>query len=107
MGTNCALLVANVFMFCYERYFMLYLSDNNQDVVVVEAFNSTSRHLDGLLTINTPYFKQMVSQIYPTELQLNKANSFDTEAPFLLDWSIKNDIVSSEIYDKQDDLNLK
>ena len=25
----------------------------------------------------------MVSQIYPTELQLNKANSSDTEAPFL------------------------
>ena len=76
MGTNCAPLVANLFMFCYERYFMLYLSDNNQDAVVVEGFNSTSRHLDGLLTIDN--FKQMLSQIYPTELQLNKANFFDT-----------------------------
>ena len=106
MDTNCAPLVAYLFMFCYEGYFMLYLSDNNQDgVVVVDTFNSTSRHLDGLLTINN--FKQMVSQIYPTELQLNKANSFDTEAPFLLDLSIKNGIVSSEIYDKQDDFNFE
>ena len=52
---------------------------------VVGAFNSTSRYwyLDDLLNIDNPYFEQMVSQIYPTELQLNKANSFDTEAPFL------------------------
>ena len=39
----------------------------------------------------------MVGRIYPTELQLNKANSFDTEAPFLdLNLSIKNGIVSSK-----------
>ena len=43
----------------------------------------------------------MVGQIYPTELQLNKANSFDTDAPFLdLNLSKTNDIVSSKIYDK-------
>ena len=39
--------------------------------------------LDDLLNIDNPYFKQMISQMYPTELKLNKANSFDTEAPFL------------------------
>ena len=44
---------------------------------------STSRYLDDLLNIDNPYFEQMVGQIYPTELQLNKANSSDTEAPFL------------------------
>ena len=37
---------------------------------------------DDLLNVDNPYFEQMVSQIYPTELQLNKTNSFDTEAPF-------------------------
>ena len=67
MGTNCAPLVADLFLFCYERDFML--SDNNQ-TDIIEAFNSTSRHLDDLLTIDNPYFKQMVGQIYPTELQL-------------------------------------
>ena len=47
----------------------------------------------------------MVGQIYPTELQLIKANSSDSEAPLLdLNLSITNGIVSSKIYDKRDDL---
>ena len=49
----------------------------------------------------------MEGQIYPTELQLDKANSSDTEAPFLdLNLSITNGIVSSKIYDKRDDFNF-
>ena len=107
MGTNCAPLVADLFLFCYERDFMLSLSDNNQ-TDIIEAFSSTSRYLDDLLNIENPYFGQMVGQIYPTELQLNKANSSDTEAPFLdLNLSITNGIVSSKIYDKRDDFNFE
>ena len=50
----------------------------------------------------------MLGQIYPAELQLNKANSSDTEASFLeLNLSITNGIVSSKIYDKQDDFNFE
>ena len=60
---------------------MLSLSDKNQ-TGIIEAFNSTSRYLNYLLNIYNPYFEQMVDQIYFTELQLNKANSSDTEAPF-------------------------
>ena len=82
MGTNCAPPVADLFLFCYERDFMLSLSDNNQ-ADVVKAFNSTSRYLDGLLNIDNIYFEHTVSQIYSTELQLNTANSLDTEAPCL------------------------
>ena len=48
--TNCAPLVADLFLFCYERNFMLSLSDNNQ-TDIIEAFNSTSRYLDDLLNI--------------------------------------------------------
>ena len=48
----------------------------------------------------------MVGQIYHTELQLNNANSSDSEAPFL-DLSIMNDIVSSKIYDRRDDFNFE
>ena len=93
MGTNCAPLVADLFLFCYERDFILSLSDNNQ-TDIIEAFNSTSRYLDDLLNIANQYFEQIVGQIYPTELQLNKANSSDTEAPFLdFNLSITNDIV--------------
>ena len=107
VGTNCAPLVADLFMFCYERDFMLSLSDNNQ-AHTIEAFNSTSRYLDDLLNIDNPYFEQMVGLIYPNELQLNKANSSDTEASFLyLNLSITNGIVSSKIYDKRDDFNFE
>ena len=67
MGTNCAPLVAQLLLFCYERDFMLSLSDNNQ-TDNIEVFNSTIRYLDDLLNIDNPYFEQMVDQIYPTEL---------------------------------------
>ena len=61
---------------------MTSLSDDNQ-ADIIEAFNSTSRYLDDLLNFDSPYFEGMVNQIYPPELQLNKANTSDTEAPFL------------------------
>ena len=82
MGTNCAPLVADLFLFCYERDFMVYLSDDNQ-ADIIDAFNTTSRYLDDILNINYVYFDNMVSQIYPLELQLYKAYTFDTEAAFL------------------------
>ena len=80
MDTNCAPFVADLFLFCYERDFMKDLSSDNQ-ADVIKAFNSTSRYLDDLLNIDNPYFEGMVNQIYPSELQLNKANTSDTEAP--------------------------
>ena len=72
-------------------------NNDNQDHVI-EAFNSTSRYLDDLLNIDNPYFEGMVKHIYPPELQLNKANNTDTEAPFLgLYLSVANGFVSSKI----------
>ena len=80
MGTNCAPLVADLFLFCYERDFIMSLSDDKQ-ADVIDAFNTTSRYLD-ILNINNVYFDNMVSQIYPSELQLNTANTSDSEATF-------------------------
>ena len=49
----------------------------------------------------------MVDRIYPTELQLNRANSSDTKAPFLdLNLCISNGTVSTKIYDKRDDFDF-
>ena len=81
LGTNCAPLVADLFLFCYERDIMKDLSSDNQ-ADVIKAFNSTSRYLDDLLNIDHPYFEGMVNQIYPSELLLNKASTSDTKAPF-------------------------
>ena len=80
---------------------MMSLSDDKQ-ADVIDAFNTTSRYLDDILNINNVYF-DMVNQIYPSALQLNKANTSDTEAPFLdLHLSISNDIVSTKIYEVLD-----
>ena len=106
MGTNCAPIVAVLFLFCYERDFMMSLSDVKQ-AEIIEAFKSASRYLDDLLNIDNPYFEGMVNHIYPPELQLNKAN---TEAPFFdLHLSISNVFFfffSSKIYDKRDDFDF-
>ena len=77
MGTNCVPLVADTFLFCYERDFMSLSEDTQSDVI--EAFSSTSRYLDDLLNIDNNFFDSMVNRIYPSELQLNKANVSDTE----------------------------
>ena len=77
MGINCPPLVADLFLFCYERDIMMSLSDDKQ-ADVIDAFNTTPRYLDDILNINSAYFDNMVSQIYPSELQLNKANTSDT-----------------------------
>ena len=63
MGTNCAPLVADLFMFCYERKIVMSLSDDKQ-ADVIDALNTTSRYLDDILNINNIYFDNMVSQIY-------------------------------------------
>ena len=65
--------------------------------------------MDDILNIYNVYFDNMVSQIYPLELQLNKANTSDTDATFLdLHLSISNDIVSTKrVYDKCDDFDFE
>ena len=64
--------------------------------------------MDHILNINDVYFDNKVSQIYPSELQLNKSNTSNTEAAFLnLHLSISNDIVSTKIYDKLDDFDFE
>ena len=58
------------------------LSDK-KDADIIDDFNTTSRYLDEILNINNVYFDNMVCQIYPSELRLNKANTSDIKALFL------------------------
>ena len=64
MGTNCASLVADLFLFCYERDFMMSLSDDKQ-ADIIDAFNTISRYLDDILNINNVYFDNMVKSTIP------------------------------------------
>ena len=50
MGTNCARLVADLFLFCYERDFMMSLFGDYQ-ADVIDAFKTTSRYFDVFLTL--------------------------------------------------------
>ena len=81
MRINCAPLVADLFLFCYERDFMMSLSGEKQ-ADISDAFNTTSRYLDDIINIINVNFDTKVSQIYPSKLQLMKANTSDTEAVF-------------------------
>ena len=63
---------------------------------IILAFNTTSRYLNDILNINNICSYNMVSYIYHAELQLNKANTFDT-----------NDLVSTKNYGKRDDFDFE
>ena len=82
MSTNCAPTVADLFLFCYDRDFMMSFSDDRQ-ADIIDSFNTISRYSDDILNINNVYFDNIVSQIYHSELQLNKASTCDTEATSL------------------------
>ena len=82
------------------------LSDDKQ-ADIIDAFNTSSRYLDYILNINNVCFDNMVGQIYISELQLNKANTSDTEAAFqTCICQISNDIVSTKVYDERDDFDF-
>ena len=106
LGTDCAPFVADLFLFCYERDFMLSLSEDNQSDVI-EAFNSTSLYLDDLLNIDNNFFDSMVNCIYPSGPRSNKTNVSDNEASFLdFHLSISDGFVKTKIYDKRDDFDF-
>ena len=72
-----------------------------------DKFNDTSRYLDDIFIIDNPAFAEHIPDIYPRELQLNKANTSDEEKSFF-DLNIKvigNNIYTS-VYDKRDDFGF-
>ena len=82
MGTNCALLIADLLPYSYEWDFM----SNHQKSKrfdIIDKFNDTSRYHADIFTIDNLAFAEHIPYIYPRELQLNKANTSDTETSFL------------------------
>ena len=97
MGIKCVPLVGALFLFCYERDFILSLSEDTQSDVI-DAFSTTSRYLDDLLNIDNNFLDRMVNRIYPSELQLNKANVSHIKASFFdLNLSISDGFVKTRI----------
>ena len=68
--------IADVFLYCYERDYMSNLHETKR-FDLIDKFNDTSRYLDDIFTIDNPAFAEHIPDIYPRELQLNKANTSD------------------------------
>ena len=105
MGTNCAPLIADLFLYCYERDFMsdLHISKRHD---LQDMFNDTSRYLADIFTIDNPEFEKCIPDIYPAELQLNKANTSDKDTSFLdLNIKVIGSDIHTSVYDKRDDFD--
>ena len=103
MDTNCAPLIADLFLYCYERDFISNLHKSKRHDLI-DMFNDTSRYLDDIFTIDNPEFEKYIPDIYPAELQLNKANTSDKETSFLdLNIKITGSDIHTSVYDKRND----
>ena len=63
MGTNCAPLIADLFLYCYERDFMSDLQKSKR-FDLIDMFKDTSRYLDDIFTIDSPEFEKHIPDIY-------------------------------------------
>ena len=74
---------------------------------LIDMFNDTSRYLDDIFTIDNPEFQKHIPDIYPAELQLNKAKSADNETSFLdLNIKVICSGIHTSVYDKRDDFGF-
>ena len=58
MGTNCAPLIADLFLYCYERDFMSNLQKSKR-FDLIDKFNDTSRYRDDIFTIDNLAFAEI------------------------------------------------
>ena len=102
MGTDCASLLANLFLFYYEYKYMKNLIKNN--IVLAKKFNNTMRYIlvDDLLTLNNIQFDAAIQDIYPQELQLKKTTENSTALSYLnVLITIDNGRYSTVVFDKR------
>ena len=107
MGTNCAPLLADIFLYSYEADFLQSLLSTGKKHLA-SRFNLTYRHIDDVLSINNPEFENYLGQIYPAELEIKDTTESTTSASYLdLLQSIgRYGQLHTSIYDKRDDFNF-
>ena len=107
MDTNCAPLLADLFLHSYEAEFVQkLLRDNNKKLAV--SFNHTFRYIDDVLSINNNNFHNYVHLIYPDELDIKDTTESDNSASYLdillnID---SNGRLTTSLYDKRDDFDF-
>jgi len=108
MGTNCAPLLADLFLYSYETEFLQNLVRNKR-MKDAKSFNFTYRYIDDVLSINNSSFSQWLPSIYPPELEIKETTETPCSASFL-DLHLEFDSsgkLSTKIYDKRDDFDFK
>ena len=108
MGTNCAPLLADLFLYSYETEFLQNLIKNKK-IKDARSFNFTYRYIDDVLSINNPSFGRLLPSIYPPELEIKETTETACSTSFL-DLHLEFDNsghLSTKIYDKRDDFNFE
>ena len=104
MGTDCAPLLANLYLFYFEYACMKSLMKKNMSKAKI--FSNTFRYIDDLLTLNNPSFEQAIGDIYPPELK-ETTGCNDVVSYFDIAMKINNSQFCTTVYDKRDDFNFK
>ena len=107
MDTNCAPLLADLFLFSYVTDFIQRLLKKNEKKLV-RSFNFTFRYIDDVLSLNNFSFGDFVDRIYPIELEIKDTKDTDRSASYL-DLHLEIDSegrLRTKLYDKRDDLNF-
>ena len=107
MGTNCALLLADIFLYSYEAQFIQSLHSAGRKRLASQ-FNFTYRYIDDVLSINNPDFGNYLGEMYPPELEIKDTTESYTSASYLdLLLSIeRDDKIRTSLCDKCDDFNV-
>ena len=107
MGTNCAPLLADLFLYSYEAEFIENLVKSGKKNLA-RSFNFTFRYIDDVLSFNNPRFGDYVDFIYPEELEIKDTTDSSTQASYLdiLLGIDKDQHMTTKIYDKRDDFNF-
>ena len=108
MGTNCAPLLADLFLYSYETEFLQDLIKKKK-IKEARSFNFTYRYIDDVLSINNPHFSDWLPLIYPPELEIKETTDTASSASFL-DLYLEIDTngqLSTRIYDKRDDFKFE
>ena len=107
MGTNCAPLLADLFLYSYEADFIQGLLKKNEKSLA-RSFNFTFRYIDDVLSLNNSKFSEFVDRIYPNELDIKDTTDTAKSASYLdLHLEIDSDgRLKTRLYDKRDDFNF-
>ena len=108
MGTNCAPLLADLFLYSYENEFLDKLIKEGKRKLA-RKFNLSYRYIDDLISFNNKRFMEFISDIYAKEVTISETTE-STSVAFYLDLLFtrdKSNNITTKLYDKRDTLGFK